>query len=96
VTPEPLDLCLFVAGSTPASRAAISNLTALCDRHLDDRYALEVVDIVADPARAEREGVLAVPLLVRRSPGPICRIVGDLSRTDRVLRALGIGAGAAE
>ena len=86
-------LSLFIAGSEHAkSRAAYANIKRICDEHLAGGYSLHVVDINEAPETAASEQILAVPTLVRRSPKPTRRIIGDLSDTDRVLVSLGVQA----
>jgi circadian clock protein KaiB len=43
------------------------------------------------PETARTSRVLAVPTLIKSRPGPERRLAGDLSQTDNVLLALGIG-----
>lgn len=81
-------LRLFVAGSTVRSREAIENLRRICDQHLRGRVDLAVIDIYQQPELAGRYQVIAAPTLLKLGPPPVRRIVGDLSATDRVLRAL--------
>jgi circadian clock protein KaiB len=81
-------LRLYVVGSTPKSSRAITNLKAICETHLKGRYDLTVVDLYAQPERALADQIMVAPMLVRHSPLPVCRIIGDLSQTDRVLAAL--------
>jgi circadian clock protein KaiB len=81
-------LRLYVAGSTPQSSRAIRNLKAICDTHLPGRYALTVVDLYAQPELAREDQIVVAPTLIRQSPLPVRRVVGDLSNTDRVLAAL--------
>jgi circadian clock protein KaiB len=81
-------LRLYVAGSTPQSSRAIRNLKALCEIHLPGRYVLTVVDLYAQPELAREDQIVVAPTLIRQSPRPARRIVGDLSNTDRVLAAL--------
>jgi circadian clock protein KaiB len=83
-------LRLYVAGSRSASLRAIANIKSICERHLSGRYRLDVVDLYQQPARAKEDDVVAAPTLVRTEPGPIRRIVGDLSDERRVLAGLGI------
>jgi circadian clock protein KaiB len=90
---EVWSLRLYVAGQSPKSLQAFSNLTTLCEEHLTGRYEIEVIDLVEDPAMAEHDDVLAIPTLVRRIPAPPRKIIGDLSDTDRVLHGLRIGTG---
>jgi circadian clock protein KaiB len=88
------NLRLYVAGQTPKSVAALSNLRGLCEKYLSGRYRLDVVDLMMDPTLAQRDGIIAVPTLVRYVPEPIKRIIGDLGNSDRVLTRLGIDVGA--
>ena len=81
-------LRLFVAGTSPRSLRTIGNLRRICDRHLAGRLDLEVVDIYQQPGLMEQDQVVAVPTLVKLSPGSPRRIIGDLSDEPRVLRAL--------
>lgn len=83
-------LRLYVAGNAPNSARAMSNLQVICDEHLADCYELEVVDVLQDPQRALDEGVLVTPTLVRLSPLPEVKIVGNLSEKAQVLLALGV------
>lgn len=81
-------LCLYVAGATPVSQAAIANLSEICEAELKGRYTLEVVDVYQRPELAASEQILATPTVVRTSPAPVARLVGDMSRRDRVLLGL--------
>ena len=83
-------LRLYVAGQTPKSLRALGNLKRLCEEHLAGHYEIEVIDLVEYPNLAQDDDVLAVPTLVRRLPQPMCRIIGDLSHSERVLVSLKI------
>lgn len=83
-----LQLRLYVAGQTPKSLAALSNLKRICDEHVDGKYQLEVIDLIKNPQLAQGDQILAIPTLVRNLPVPIRKIIGDLSNTDRVLVGL--------
>jgi len=83
-------LRLYVAGQTPKSIAALTNLKRLCEDHLAGRYRIEVVDLVNQPHRARQDDILVVPTLVRRLPPPLRRIIGDLSHSERVLVGLDV------
>jgi circadian clock protein KaiB len=89
---EQYNLRLYVAGQTPKSLAAIANLKSLCDTHLAGRYSVEIIDLIDEPHLAITDQILALPTLVRRLPKPLKRIIGDLSKTERVLVGLDIEA----
>jgi circadian clock protein KaiB len=81
---------LYVAGDAQNSTQAVANLTALCRAYLEDRHAIEVVNVFKDPKRALADGILMTPTLVKLAPSPSFRIVGTLSQTQPVLQALGL------
>jgi len=83
-------LRLYVAGATPHSARAITNLKAICEEHLKGCYELEVVDLYQRPQLALDEGIVAVPTLIKQLPPPVRRIIGDLSNTEPVLVGLGL------
>jgi circadian clock protein KaiB len=84
-------LRLYVANDTLSSLQAKANLTAICREHLSGTATIEIVDILIDPIRCLNEGVLVTPTLVKLSPPPVRKIIGNLSDTHAVLYALGIG-----
>jgi circadian clock protein KaiB len=86
--PDHWQLRLYVAGQTPKSVAAFSNLKSLCEEHLAGRYEIEVVDLLENPQLARGDQIVAIPTLVRKLPEPIRKIIGDLSNTERVLVGL--------
>jgi circadian clock protein KaiB len=89
-SPEPKAylLRLYVAGQTPKSVLAFTNLKRICEDHLQGRYEIEIIDLLENPQLARGDQILAVPTLVRRLPEPIKKIIGDLSNTERVLVGL--------
>jgi circadian clock protein KaiB len=81
-------LRLYVAGESPKSLEAFSNLKRLCEAYLAKRYEIEVVDLLENPRLARGDEIIAIPTLVRKLPSPMRKIIGDLSDTDRVLVGL--------
>ena len=81
-------LRLYVAGQTPKSLTALSNLKKICETHLNGCYRIEVIDLVEQPERSNRDRILAIPTLVRKLPQPVRKIIGDLSDTERTLVGL--------
>jgi circadian clock protein KaiB len=81
---------LYVADSTHNSAMALANLTAICKAHLDGPFELEVVDVFKEPNRAAADGIRMTPTLLKLTPTPVRRIVGNLSHTAQVVHALGL------
>jgi circadian clock protein KaiB len=81
-------LRLYIAGQTPKSVAALTNLRRICDEHMSGQYEVEVIDLMESPHLAQKDQIVAIPTLVRQLPEPLKRIIGDLSNTQRVLVGL--------
>ncbi len=87
---EHYQLRLYVTGTSFRSSQAIANIRSLCDEYLKGRYSLEVVDIYQQPEEAVDRQIIAAPTLVKESPVPLKRMVGDLSDRDKVLIGLNL------
>ena len=81
-------LRLYVAGQTPKSIAAFTNLQRICETHLKGLYQIEVIDLLVQPQLAQGDQIIAVPTLVRQLPPPVKKIIGDLAKEERVLIGL--------
>jgi len=81
-------LKLYVAGMTPNSRRAITNIKKICDEYLEGRYELEILDIYQQPVLAAGEQIIAAPTLIKELPLPLHKFIGDLSNKDKVLVGL--------
>ena len=81
---------LYVTGDAPNSLQAIANLTSLCRQHLAQRHEIEVIDVLREPQRALADGVLLTPMLVKVSPAPVRKIIGNLSHFEPVMLTLGL------
>ena len=83
-------LHLYITGATPNSTRAVRNIKEICEQYLKGRYELLIVDIYQQPELAGQEDLIGVPTLIKRQPGLVRRLVGDLSDRERVIKALGL------
>jgi circadian clock protein KaiB len=83
-------LLLYVAGATPKSLEAFSNLKKICEEYLMGQYSIDVVDLIKNPRLAKGDQIVAIPTLVRKLPPPLKKIIGDLSNKEKVLVGLNI------
>lgn len=79
-------LSLYVCGDTPRSQRAINRLREMLADRQDCR--VEVIDVIQRPEAAEAARILATPALVKESPLPVRRLVGDLTEAAIVLELL--------
>jgi circadian clock protein KaiB len=86
------ELTLFVSGASDLAARAIENARQLCELHCAGHYHLSVVDIHEDPSSLLTNNLLATPTLVKSLPAPMRRVVGDLSRSEKVVAKLDLPA----
>ena len=90
VAPEIYSFRLFVTGDSLSSQRAIANLRGLCAAALGEGFEMDVIDVLQRPELAEQERVIATPTVLRLSPPPPRRAIGDLSDFDLAAVALGL------
>jgi circadian clock protein KaiB len=85
-----LELQLYVSGMSPKSMEAIENIKRLCKEHLADAFELEIIDLYKRPEAAQEQHIVFSPSLVKQLPLPRKTLIGTLSDTEKVMKALGI------
>ena len=90
IATEVYNLLLFVTGMSVGSAKAIANIKDICDKHLSGRYALEIIDINRYPDSMFENDIIASPTLIKKSPAPVKKLLGDLSNRKKVLNILSI------
>ncbi len=73
-----------------APRGRSQNIKAIGERRLHGRYELEVIDAYQQAELARDEQIIVLPTLIKSLPGPLRRMVGDLSDEEQVLLGLGL------
>ena len=85
---DKLSLTLFITGRSLRSRSAVHNLQSLFNEIGGERHEMSIIDVLEHPQLAEEEKIIATPTLLKNSPPPARRIVGDLADRTRVLKWL--------
>jgi circadian clock protein KaiB len=83
-----LRLRLYIAGNAPNSVRALANARAICAEQNIAEDDLEIVDLLEHPRRALADGIIVTPTLIKLSPLPVQRVIGNLSDKNQVLLAL--------
>ena len=82
---------LYVSAASPASARAMVNARRFFETHLPGAHRLDVLDIAEHVESARADQIIASPTLVRLTPLPQRRLIGDLSDTARLQSTLGLG-----
>ena len=85
-----LRLRLYVAGDAPNSVAAVANLRIALAELPPHGVDLEIIDVLKQPERGLRDGVLMTPMLVRHAPDPERRVLGNLGAAAVLRGVLGV------
>jgi circadian clock protein KaiB len=81
-------LRLFVAGATARSCQAVLRVRQLCEAELKDNCELDVIDIYQQPELARANQIVATPTLIKESPRPMRRFIGNLLNTTGLFAEL--------
>lgn len=81
------ELTLFVARDSKHGDLALENLRRFCETNLT-HFEIQVVDVFQHPAYAEEADIVEIPTVIRESPLPRRRIVGDLTDHEKLLVSL--------
>ncbi len=81
-------LRLFISSNNLSAEKTLSSIHQLLEEGLTSPYTLKVIDINKNPEQAQINQVTVTPTLVRVSPKPVRRIVGELDDIERVLRII--------
>ena len=81
-------LKLYIAGNNLRSQMAVENVKKICEEFLQGRYELDVIDIYQDQTKNPVDLVLAAPTLIRKLPLPLRKVIGDMTRKEKVLVGL--------
>jgi len=87
-----IEMVLYVAPGQPSSATAERRMATILGRYESDLVQFEICDVVADPGRAERDGVVFTPTLIKRVPLPCAWLLGDL-KDERLVSDLLDAAG---
>lgn len=79
-----IQLTLYIAGRDAAAEQIIDRLTALCNTLSPLEYELAIVDLLQEPHKAQQFKILSIPTLIKSSPKPEQRFIGDLSNLDEL------------
>lgn len=86
-------LKLFVTGTIPRSQHAIESVQSILNEHSSNSWELSIVDVSESPEEAEEHRIIATPTILRLSPPPVRRVIGDVSDPKMLLQALGLQDG---
>lgn len=81
---------VYIAGQTTNCVDALHNLKRICDEHIPGCYKIEIIDLMKFPQLAKEDNIIVVPMVVRKDPKPVYKVIGNLSNAAEVLIGLDI------
>jgi circadian clock protein KaiB len=84
----PVELALYLSPPWPSSLKAKRNLHKVLSSFRPSQVQLTIYDLAQEPGRAEEDGIVFVPTLVKRFPEPRAWVMGDLSDRQILMNLL--------
>jgi len=84
---------LYVVQSSPRTAVIVEKLKEILKEEFNNQFVLEVIDVFESEDMTESDGILATPTLIKNSPAPCARVIGDLSDREKVFTSLGCRPG---
>ena len=86
--PQGYVLRLFISSNNANAEQILGNIHQLLEERLANSYTLKVIDIAKNPEQAEINHISTIPTLIRVSPKPVCRVIGQLDDIQRILNII--------
>jgi circadian clock protein KaiB len=75
---------LYVAGNSRRGQAAIQSVSTVLESVRAGQYCLQIIDVFLHPEAADADKIIATPTLIRVSPEPTRRLMGDISNSPLI------------
>ena len=75
---------LYVIGGSARYKTIVKNLEDFLKDCFTHNYSLEIINLLEQSKLAVQDKVFATPTLIKYSPPPIIKIVGDLNDRDKL------------
>lgn len=80
---------LYISMLNDQALTNIDQLKSKLNSRFDGNYEIEVIDVINNPGRIKREDqIFVTPTLIKVSPAPVKKIVGDISRAEEIIDLL--------
>lgn len=84
---------LYIAGRTKMSDDLVVKLEEGINQISKNGFFMDVIDVLEAPEQAARADVFVTPTLIRNLPKPVCRVIGNLKDTEKVISAMKLTGG---
>lgn len=80
---------IYISHLNDQTLTNIDQLKTCLETQFGTDYELEVVDVLNNPGNIqEQDDVFATPTFIKVAPEPVKKIVGDISRKDKILKLI--------
>jgi len=77
---QPWKIRVYIKNSNPQHVAFVKSVQDVCRENGLRKAAVEIVNVESRLSEVEQKAIIALPMLVRVSPGPVRRIIGITQR----------------
>ncbi len=75
---------LYTTGKSEKSQRIIDSIKQIVSNNFKAQYSLDTIDVLDNPSDAESDKIMVTPTLIKLSPPPVIRIIGDLGDSKKI------------
>ncbi|MEQ9619611.1 MAG: circadian clock KaiB family protein [Deltaproteobacteria bacterium] len=79
---------LYIVGKNKENEKAVRDIKNFLEKKLKGQYSLEVLDMLENPPQALEDNIIITPTILRISPPPSTRVVGDMKAKEVIFKLL--------
>lgn len=79
---------LYVVGRNQESEKSVRGFTNFLEEKLKGQYSLEILDMLDNPPQALEDNIIVTPTVLRISPPPQRKVIGDIRAVEAIYAIL--------
>lgn len=83
-----IKLRIYITGKDPKTKKDVEHIKHILEERVSGQYSLEVLDVLENSRQALEDNIFVTPTILRSSPLPQKKIIGDIRVTGRMLQLL--------
>jgi circadian clock protein KaiB len=84
---------LYVCGKSSQKREIEKALRNIMEEKSNNSISIKVIDLLECPESASADNVIATPTLIKVSPDPVVKIIGDVTDREQLFKCLQMAIG---
>ncbi len=84
------ELKFYISNRSKKTENTITLLHNILSQRFGKGYLLEIIDIIENPDQCLRDNIFATPTLIKSTPPPERKMIGDISNEQHIISILNL------